>query len=118
MRLAAASSSRTGIGQLGVGSGSALAQFGFLIKRVAGAAHMVFIGNFNSAAYVTGAAKPLAINIKMKRADTPIKAVQADSSPMLFANGMYCRNYQSAGSWENAEAVTLHLVAQESATAN
>jgi thiol:disulfide interchange protein DsbA len=67
------------------------------------------------AADFTGAANSFAVNTKMKKADAYIKAVQVDSTPTFVVNGKYRLNGQSAGSWENLEALILHLVAQESA---
>jgi len=66
------------------------------------------------AADFTGAANSFAINTKMKKADAYIKATQVDSTPTFIVNGKYRLNGQSAGSWENLEAIILHLVAQES----
>lgn len=67
------------------------------------------------AADFVGAANSFAVNTKMKKADAYIKGVQAESTPTFIVNGKYRLNGQSAGSWENLEALILHLVAQESA---
>lgn len=69
------------------------------------------------AADFTGAANSFAVNTKMKKADAYIKSVQADSTPTFVVNGKYRLNGQSAGGWENLEAIILQLVAQESAAA-
>jgi len=65
----------------------------------------------------TGVANSFAINTKMKKADAFIKAVQVDSTPTFIVNGKYRLTGQSAGSWDNLQAIVLHLVAQESAAA-
>lgn len=69
------------------------------------------------AADFAGTANSFAVNTKMKKADAYIKAAQVDSTPTFIVNGKYRLNGQSAGSWENVEAIILHLVAQESAAA-
>lgn len=62
-------------------------------------------------------ANSFAINTKMKKADAYIKAVQVDSTPTIVVNGKYRLNGRTAGSWEELEALVLHLVQQESAAA-
>ena len=70
------------------------------------------------AADFVATANSFAINTKMKKADAFIKAVQVDSTPTIIVNGKYRLNGRSAGgSWENLEALVLHLVQQESAAA-
>ncbi|HSX58587.1 MAG TPA: thiol:disulfide interchange protein DsbA/DsbL [Tahibacter sp.] len=69
------------------------------------------------AADFTATSSSFAINTKMKKAEAYIKATQVDSTPTFIVNGKYRLNGQSAGSWENLEAIILHLVAQESAAA-
>lgn len=66
------------------------------------------------AADFSATANSFAINTKMKRADGYIKAALVDSTPTLVVNGKYRLNGRSAGSWENVEAIVLHLVKLES----
>jgi DNA-binding SARP family transcriptional activator len=67
-----------------------------------------------TAADFSATANSFAINTKMKRADGYIKAALVDSTPSLIVNGKYRLNGRSAGSWENVEAIVLHLVKLES----
>lgn len=69
------------------------------------------------AADFVATANSFAINTKMRKADAFIKATLVDSTPNFVVNGKYRLDGRSAGSWENVEAVILHLVAQESAAA-
>jgi len=69
------------------------------------------------AADFTGVANSFAINTKMKKADAYIKSVQVDQTPTFVVNGKYRLTGQSAGSWDNLQAIILQLVAQESAAA-
>lgn len=69
------------------------------------------------AADFSGAANSFAVNTRMKKADAYIKAVQVDQTPTFVVNGKYRLTGQTAGGWENLEAIILQLVAQESAAA-
>ena len=69
------------------------------------------------AADFVAAANSFAVNTRMRKADAFIKATLVDSTPTFVVNGKYRFTGQSAGSWDNVEAIVLHLVAQESAAA-